>query len=112
MQVATPRPEIPDDVINAAGVFTAAATDVEHDDDQAVVFARILAALVNEATWAAHDGVATEADIDTAVRYGVNYPRGLFEWSRTIGSQPLASLLAALDAWSDDDRFVPPPSTS
>lgn len=112
VQVASPRPEIPADVIDAAQVFTAAATDVEHDDDQAVVFARILAALVNEATWAAHDGVATEADIDTAVRYGVNYPRGLFEWSRTIGSQPLASLLAALDAWSDDDRFVPPPSTS
>ena len=112
VQVATPRPELPADVLAAASTFTAAATDVEHDDDQAVIFARILSALINEAAWAAHDGVASEADIDTAVRYGVNYPRGLFEWRNAIGPEPVEALLAALDAWSDDHRFQTAPSTA
>ena len=77
-------------------------------DRQRVIFTRILAAIINEAAWAAHDGVATEADIDIAMQAGVNYPHGLFNWSRDIGSDLVVMTLSALNATTDDGRFIPP----
>jgi 3-hydroxybutyryl-CoA dehydrogenase len=112
VQVAAPKSPITDAVQQAANVFTTAASDVEHDDAQAVVFARILSALMNEAMWASHDGVADLHDIDTAVQYGVNYPRGLFDWRTSIGEEPLNTLLAALDASTEDGRFKAPGTTA
>ena len=80
----------------------------EATPEQALVFARILTSLINEARWAEHDGVAARADIDTAVRYGVNYPRGLLEWRDSIGHERVSGLLRALDAATEDDRFIEP----
>lgn len=77
-------------------------------DRHRVIFTRILAALLNEAAWAAHDGVANKTDIDIAMQAGVNYPRGLCNWSQDIGSDLVATTLAALNATTDDGRFVPP----
>tara|TARA_B100001964_G_scaffold79718_2_gene90030 strand:- start:797 stop:1972 length:1176 start_codon:yes stop_codon:yes gene_type:complete len=77
-------------------------------DRQKIVFTRILAALLNEAAWAAHDGVAEPADIDVAMQAGVNYPRGLFAWASDIGENLVAGTLSALDASVDDGRFAPP----
>ena len=73
-----------------------------------VIFTRILAALINEATWAAHDGVAEPADIDIAMRAGVNYPRGPFAWSQDIGESVVSETLRALGDSVDDGRFSPP----
>lgn len=78
-------------------------------DQQRIIFTRILAALLNEAAWAAHDGVANEADIDIAMQAGVNYPRGLFQWAQDIGPALVAATLSALEAANDDGRFAPPP---
>ena len=108
VQVAVPQPTVDDAVQHAANAFTTAACDTEHEDAEAIVFARILGALINEAMWAEHDGVATAADIDTAVQYGVNYPRGLLAWRDAIGPPQVSALLQALDAATDDDRFVAP----
>ncbi|MDP7574816.1 MAG: 3-hydroxyacyl-CoA dehydrogenase family protein, partial [Phycisphaerales bacterium] len=63
---------------------------------------------LNEAAWAAHDGVAEPADIDVAMQAGVNYPRGLFAWASDIGENLVAGTLSALDASVDDGRFAPP----
>jgi 3-hydroxybutyryl-CoA dehydrogenase len=77
-------------------------------DRQRVIFTRILAALINEATWAAHDGVAEPADIDIAMRAGVNYPRGPFAWAQDIGKSVVSETLRALGDSVDDGRFSPP----
>ena len=65
---------------------------------QRYVVARILAALFVQATRARDRGVATPDDIDTALKYGTNYPRGPFEWARQVGAARLARLLDALNA--------------
>ncbi|MDG2291515.1 MAG: 3-hydroxyacyl-CoA dehydrogenase NAD-binding domain-containing protein [Phycisphaerales bacterium] len=108
VQVAVPQPTVDDAVQHAANAFTTSACDAEHDGAEAIVFARILGALINEAMWAEHDGVATAGDIDTAVQYGVNYPQGLLTWRDAIGPPQVSALLQALDAATDDDRFVAP----
>ena len=108
IQVAQPAPQLPDALRAAAIEFTRHAVDTDATAEQAVVFARILAALINEARWAEHDGVAAPADIDTAVQYGVNYPRGLLAWRDAIGPPRVSALLEALDAVADDDRFIEP----
>jgi 3-hydroxybutyryl-CoA dehydrogenase len=77
-------------------------------EQQRIVFTRILAALLNEAAWAAHQGVADPADIDVAMRAGVNYPRGLFAWADDIGGDLVSETLARLNESVDDNRFAAP----
>jgi 3-hydroxybutyryl-CoA dehydrogenase len=108
VQVAGPGSTVNDVLQTACTAFTEAATTADHGLLQTIIFARILGALINEAMWAEHDGVAAAADIDTAVQYGVNYPRGLLEWRDAIGHEQVSALLQALDASTDDDRFVEP----
>lgn len=64
-------------------------------DAPGLVLGRIVCQLVNEAAFAAQEGVGTPADIDKGVRLGLNYPRGLLEWADHIG---LSQVLATLDA--------------
>jgi 3-hydroxyacyl-CoA dehydrogenase len=61
-----------------------------------LVLGRILAQLVNEAHFALGEGVATAADIDTAMRLGFNWPRGPFEWTEEIGAGRVVATLDAL----------------
>ena len=60
--------------------------------DAGAIVARIEAALVNEAGWLLSEGGTTPAGIDTAMKLGLNFPRGPFE----IGRARAASLLPAL----------------
>ncbi len=46
---------------------------------------RTVAMLVNEALDALQKGVAGAEDIDTAMRLGVNYPRGPLAWGESLG---------------------------
>ncbi len=71
------------------------------------VFARILAAIMNEASMTLADGVATGSDIDTAMRHGTNYPKGPLEWADGVGLEIVGDLLRALDEISADGRFRP-----
>jgi 3-hydroxybutyryl-CoA dehydrogenase len=72
------------------------------------IFARILAAVINECDWAVHDGVASPGDIDTALKLATNYPRGPLDWAGTIGRDVCRRLLAALNQTAADRRFTPP----
>jgi 3-hydroxybutyryl-CoA dehydrogenase len=82
--------------------------DVEIDDAlRRAVLDRLLAQLINEASYAADEGVAEPGDIDTAMRLGLNHPRGPFEWLDELGAE---RVLATLDALSDQlgpDRYRP-----
>jgi len=66
---------------------------------------RTVAMLVNEASDAAMQGIATPADIDLAMQKGVNYPRGPLAWGDAIGPARVAGVLANLAAHYGEDRY-------
>ncbi len=71
------------------------------------VFARILAAILNEAAIALDDGVASREDIDTAMKLGTNYPKGPLAWSEEIGPRTVRGLLAELNSTVGAGRYPP-----
>ena len=74
------------------------------------ILERIVAGLVNEASYAAGEGVAAPEDIDTAMRLGLNHPRGPFEWRDRMGAQRLVACLEDLErALGEPERYRPAP---
>ena len=71
------------------------------------IFMRILAMLINEAYDALYLGVASRKDIDLAMKNGVNYPKGLLEWSEEIGLEKVLSVLEDLFETYGEDRYRP-----
>ena len=64
-------------------------------DAPGLVLGRIVCQLVNEAAFAAGEGVGSAADIDAGMELGMNHPRGPLAWGDLIG---LDHVLAVLDA--------------
>lgn len=71
------------------------------------VYPRVIAMIVNEAAVAIAEGVASAADIDTAMRLGVNYPQGPLALADEIGLGEILAVLEALHAEYGDDRYRP-----
>lgn len=71
------------------------------------MYARVLAAIMNEAALLADEGGATAEDIDTAMKLATNYPRGPLEWAQQTGRHTVAGLLRALNESVEDGRFAP-----
>jgi len=67
------------------------------EDAEAIVL-RIEAALVNEAGWLLAEGGTTPEDIDTALKLGLNFPRGPFEIMAAQGREPVRVRLQRLSA--------------
>ncbi len=57
---------------------------------------RILSQIINEAYYSLQENVSSREDIDTAMKFGTNYPYGPFEWSKIIGLKEVAVLLQVL----------------
>jgi 3-hydroxybutyryl-CoA dehydrogenase len=74
-------------------------------DTPGLVVARTVAMLVNEAADAVHQGVCNEAAANAAMKLGVNYPAGPFEWLALWGETPVCHLLDALDAFYRGERY-------
>jgi len=53
--------------------------------------------------------VASLSDIELAMTKGVNYPKGLFEWSKEIGLRRILSVLEDLFDEYGEDRYRPNP---
>jgi 3-hydroxybutyryl-CoA dehydrogenase len=66
---------------------------------------RVLAMLINEAIDAVMMGVASPADIETAMTKGVNYPKGLLAWCDEIGPDVVLRRLDALYEQYREDRY-------
>lgn len=66
--------------------------------DAAAVAERIEATLVNEAGWLLAEGGVTPEGIDTALRLGLNLPRGPFEILAMRGRKAVRATLDALEA--------------
>jgi 3-hydroxybutyryl-CoA dehydrogenase len=69
------------------------------------IFGRILTLLINEAADALWKGIATEADIETAMTKGVNYPKGLLSWGKEIGYHEIARRMDSLYDRYKEDRY-------
>ena len=69
------------------------------------VLERVVAQLVNEACFAAEEGVAAPADIDAAMRLGLNHPRGPFEWGRELGMRSASRRCSTRSMPMNDQRY-------
>lgn len=74
-------------------------------DSPALALPRIVCQLINEAAFAAGEGVAEPDTIDTAMRLGVNYPKGLFAWARELGVSRVVAVLDHLRAFYGEERY-------
>ncbi|MFJ6085604.1 3-hydroxyacyl-CoA dehydrogenase [Streptomyces sp. NPDC092369] len=98
----------PGTLTEATGLFQALGKDVSLIGDvPGMIVARTVARIVDLAHDAVAKGVATEEDIDTAMRLGVNYPLGPFEWSRRLGRNWAYALLDDLHMRDPSGRYAP-----
>jgi 3-hydroxybutyryl-CoA dehydrogenase len=74
-------------------------------DTPGLVVARTLAMLINEAADAVLQGVCDEAAADAAMKLGLNYPAGPFEWLAGWDAAAVVALLDALDAHYRGERY-------
>lgn len=92
------------DVLRAAGARVVVLPD--HAGGAAF---RIVGLLVNEATSALAEGLATAEDIDTAMELGVNYPSGPLAWAEALGLPDVWTALRGLHLETGAERFAPHP---
>ncbi|GGV69200.1 3-hydroxyacyl-CoA dehydrogenase [Streptomyces griseoloalbus] len=98
----------PRTVAEATGLFQALGKKVSVIGDvPGMIVARTVARIIDLAHDAVAKGVATEEDIDTAMRLGVNYPLGPLEWSRRLGGTWACSLLDNLYECEPSGRYAP-----
>jgi len=74
-------------------------------DAPGLVVARTLSMLVNEAADAVQQGVCSPAGADAAMKLGVNYPAGPFDWLARWGAPAVVQVLTALDATYRGERY-------
>jgi 3-hydroxybutyryl-CoA dehydrogenase len=74
-------------------------------DAPGLVVARTVGMLINEAADAVQQGVCSEAGADAAMKLGVNYPRGPFEWLALWSAREVIALLDALDHHYRGERY-------
>ena len=78
--------------------------------DAAAIALRIEATLINEAAWLLAEGGTTTESIDTAMKLGLNFPRGPFEMLAAHGAPKIRAKLAALEAATAlHGRYTPAP---
>lgn len=75
------------------------------EDRVGLVAPRILATLINEAAFAVQEKVASNEDIDNAMKLGVNYPKGLLAWGDEIGLDYVLALLDGLYEEYHQERY-------
>lgn len=66
--------------------------------DAAAIVLRIEATLVNEAAWLLSEGGVFADGVDTAMKLGLNFPRGPFEIGAAHGADAIRDKLEALEA--------------
>ncbi|MBO9686793.1 MAG: 3-hydroxyacyl-CoA dehydrogenase [Mitsuaria chitosanitabida] len=74
-------------------------------DVPGLAVARTVAMLVNEGADAVWQGVCDEAGADTAMKLGVNYPAGPFEWLALLGAPVVVDALDGLFAAYRSERY-------
>src|SRR5690606_14386849 len=73
-------------------------------DTPGLVLMRIVAQLASVAADAVTLGIASAADVDTAMKLGTNDPRGPLEWADRIGVAEVVTVLDKLTEHYGEDR--------
>lgn len=76
-------------------------------DTPGLAVLRTVAMLANEAADTVLHGVASAADVDLAMRAGVNYPQGPLAWADALGPGFVLRTLANLQAAYGEERYRP-----
>jgi 3-hydroxybutyryl-CoA dehydrogenase len=102
-------PEVPDAALaEAVGLFQALGKQVSVIGlVPGLIVARTVAMLVDLAADAVAREVATAADIDTAMRLGVNYPLGPVHWGEQLSFTWVRDTLESLHAHYPGGRYAP-----
>ncbi|OEY94707.1 3-hydroxyacyl-CoA dehydrogenase [Acinetobacter proteolyticus] len=74
-------------------------------DHPALLTLRTIVLLTNEACEASLHGIATMEDIDNAMRYGVNYPKGPYQWMMQLGAEYVLATLNNLYAIYGEEKY-------
>jgi 3-hydroxybutyryl-CoA dehydrogenase len=91
---------------NAIAMLQAAGLQVSlMKDIPGLAVMRTVAMLANEASDAVNQGVCSAADVDAAMRLGVNYPRGPLAWAEQIGAATVRDVLLNLAQSYGEDRY-------
>jgi 3-hydroxybutyryl-CoA dehydrogenase len=102
-----PSADCPADALDmAVGLLQAAGLDVfVIDDVPGLIVTRTVAMLANLAADAVAGRVASAADIDTAMRLGLNYPQGPLAWAAQWGLRTVLATLDELESWYRDGHY-------
>ena len=73
------------------------------------VLGRIVGQIINEAAFALGEGVASAADIDTAMRLGTNYPLRPLAWANKLGLDSGAGSAGISPSFYGEERYRPAP---
>ena len=97
----------PKETIEVAKLFyKSVGKEIEIVQDRVgMVLPRILCRIINEATFAVTEDIASPQDIDTALKLGINFPFGPFEWAEQIGLKQVYAVLMALHADLQEERY-------
>ena len=84
-------------------------TPVEVNEAAGFVVNRILIPMINEAVGVCAEGVASAADIDTAMKLGANHPIGPLALGDMIGLDVVLAIMEVLQAETGDPKYRPHP---
>lgn len=74
-------------------------------DAPGLILGRMICQVVNEAAFALGEGLGSAEDIDTGMKHGLNYPRGILAWADEIGLDHVLSVLDALHLERGEERY-------
>lgn len=94
--------ETSEEFVRRAGIEVA-------EEGHAEIVARILAMIMNEASFAVGEAVASVRDVDIAMRLGTNYPKGPLRWADEIGLDLVMVVLNSLRESFGEERYRPSP---
>lgn len=66
---------------------------------------RLLSMIINEASFTVQEGTASREDINQAMKLGVNYPGGPFNWLENFGAIRVVALLDAMHEETKNGRY-------
>ena len=78
-------------------------------DSPGFIAQRVVATIVNIGCDIAQQRIARPADIDTAVRLGLGYPKGPLGFGDAIGPRRVLAILEAMERFYGDPRYRPSP---
>ncbi|MDQ0614277.1 3-hydroxybutyryl-CoA dehydrogenase [Microbacterium sp. W4I4] len=83
------------------------ATSVRVPALPGLVADRLANCMANEASFLVEEGTASKADVDVALRLGMNHPSGPFEYTDRVGVQQVHAGLRSMLAAFGDSRYRP-----